>query len=289
MAYESGCCFAPVDRSRRWLSICAVGNLSNKSIGAKNWKRTWLRSATSLRDASVDDFSGNWLSYVSANDRKDAGVAATHLERCLERAQILPLSTRDVIAQEAAVFSAWFRDDASLADRWVAQLRKPALMQRFVKIRLDVALRCARRDYAGAENAWRDGLAFIEKSYLRIFPRAGWSGKQKSWSGKSSVFLLKRRWLISLYLPTRKLSFRRLNNLPSLDGTEPRYHTCINQKQRPPVLAGGLKPRLLRFAGTDEGVRPYSGKTSFRTVGRLRFFRRLLGGSTVCWLRGRPR
>src|SRR5450755_4053970 len=114
------------DRSRRWLSICAVGNLSNKGIAAKNWRRTWLRSATTVRDASVDDFGGNWLTYVSANDRKDAGVAATHLERCLERAQILPRSTRDVIAQEAAVFSAWFRDDASLADRWVAQLEKPA-------------------------------------------------------------------------------------------------------------------------------------------------------------------
>src|SRR5450631_2408058 len=30
------------------------------------------------------------------------------------------------------------------------------------------------------------------------------------------------------------------------------------QKQKPPVFSGGLKPRLLRFAGTDEGVRPYA-------------------------------
>ena len=154
--------FRSRDRGRRWLSICAVGNLSNNGMRAKNWKRTWLRSAASLRDASVDAFTGNWISYISAHDRKEAHLAATHLERCLELAQILPLSTRDVIAQEAAVFVAWFRHDASLADRWVAQLKKPGLMQHFVRIRLAVAICCAHRDYPGAENAWQAGLAFIE-------------------------------------------------------------------------------------------------------------------------------
>jgi hypothetical protein len=152
------------DRSRRWLSICAIGKLSNTGVRPRNWKRTWLRSAASIRDASVDALTGNWLGYISASDCKDAGIAATHLERCLELAHTLPFSTRDMIAQEAAVFTAWFRDDAVLADKWVAQRRKPGLMQRFVQVRLDVALRCAHRDYANAEDAWREGLVFIERA-----------------------------------------------------------------------------------------------------------------------------
>lgn len=152
------------DRSRRWLSIAAIGNASDKGMRAKNWKRTWLQSASSLHDASLDAFAGDWLAYVSANDRKDASVAAGHLERCLELVHMLPLSTRDLVTQEAAFFTAWFRDDAALADQWLTQLKKPRLMQRLVQIRLDVALRCAHRDYDAADLSWREGLTSIESS-----------------------------------------------------------------------------------------------------------------------------
>jgi hypothetical protein len=152
------------DRSRRWLSIAAVGNLHDNGIRAKDWKRTWVQSAASVHDDSLDAFTGDWLAYVSANDRKDAPVAAGHLERCLELVHMLPLSTRDLVAQEAAFFTAWFRDDASLADQWLTQLKKRGLIQRLVQVRLDVALRCAHRDYDAANLSWREGLTFIESS-----------------------------------------------------------------------------------------------------------------------------
>jgi hypothetical protein len=152
------------DRSRRWLTIAAIGSVYGKGIRAKQWRRTWLQAATSMRDTSIDAFSGNWLAYISANDRKDASLAAGHLERCLEFAYRLPLSSRDLVAQEAAVFTAWFRDDASLADKWFAQVKKPGRMQRLVRLRLDLALRCARRDYDAADLAWREGLTFIESA-----------------------------------------------------------------------------------------------------------------------------
>jgi hypothetical protein len=152
------------DRSRRWLSIAALGNLYDNGIRAKDWKPTWLRSASSVPDASLDSFTGNWLVYASANDRKDAPVAAIHLERCLELSHMLPASIRDLVAQEAAFFTAWFRDDAYLADQWVTQLTKPRLMQRSVQLRLDVALRCAHRDYDAADRSWQEGFALMESS-----------------------------------------------------------------------------------------------------------------------------
>jgi hypothetical protein len=77
---------------------------------------------------------------------------------------MLPVSIRDLVAQEAAFFTAWFRDDAYLADQWVTQLTKPRLMQRSVQLRLDVALRCAHRDYDAADRSWQEGFALMESS-----------------------------------------------------------------------------------------------------------------------------
>jgi hypothetical protein len=152
------------DRTRRWLSVAALGNLHDNGIRARDWKRTWVQSAASVHDATLDAFTGDWLAYVSENDRKDAPVAATHLEKCLELIHKLPLSTRDLVAQEAAFFTGWFRDDATLADKWLAQLKKPGRTQRLVRFRLDVALGCAHRDYDAVDLAWREGLTFIENS-----------------------------------------------------------------------------------------------------------------------------
>lgn len=152
------------DLSRRWLSIAAIGNLSTRRVRAKNWKRTWLISAASVHDTSVDAFTGNWATYASANDRRDVPAASASLERCLELVQILPVSIRDIVAQEAAVFSAWFRRDAALANRWLTQLSKPKLMPPIMWIRLNVALSCAHSEYDAAELALREGFKFIETS-----------------------------------------------------------------------------------------------------------------------------
>jgi hypothetical protein len=152
------------DRTRRWLSVAALGNLHDNGVRARDWKRTWVQSAASVHDDSLDAFTGDWLAYVSANDRKDVRIAAGHLERCLKLVYILPLSARDLVAQEAAFFSAWFRDDEPLADKWLAQLKKPGRMQCLVQFRLDVALCCGHRDYDAVDLAWREGLAFIESS-----------------------------------------------------------------------------------------------------------------------------
>lgn len=152
------------DRSRRWLCIAALGNLYDKGVRARDWKGTWLQSAACMHDGSLDAFTGHWLAYMSANDRKNAPVAALHLERCLDLVGMVPLSARDIVAQEAAVFTAWFRGDASLAGQWLTQINKPQRMQRLVRLRLDVALRCAHRAYDAADLSWREGLTYIEEA-----------------------------------------------------------------------------------------------------------------------------
>ena len=151
------------ERTRRWISIIAVGGQKRNGTRAKDWRQTWLRAATSLHDNSTDEFSGNWLAYISASAKEEATLAAAHLERCLQLVHLRRPSIRDLVAQEAAVFTAWFRKDAPLAEKWVSQIKKPKLTQHMLQIRVRLALCCARRDFAGADDIWQQGFAFIEK------------------------------------------------------------------------------------------------------------------------------
>ncbi len=151
------------EKSRRWLSAIAVGSQQRNGVRARHWRETWLKAASSVRDRSVDEFSGVWIAYISANDRKDELSASARLERCLELSPILRPSIRDMIAYEAAVFSAWFRDDVLLADKWASQVKKPKLMGRLLQIRLAAALPCAGHHFDAALDHWREGAIFIDK------------------------------------------------------------------------------------------------------------------------------
>jgi hypothetical protein len=151
------------DGARRWMSSCAVTVQLNNGTRPREWKSTWLRAATSLHDGSADEFLANFLAYTSANDRKVAPEAALHLERCLELASTQWPSTRDLLAQEAAVFTAWFRRDAAVAEKWASQIGKPKLMSRLLQIRLSVALDTAKSDFQRAREELQVGLAFVER------------------------------------------------------------------------------------------------------------------------------
>lgn len=105
----------------------------------------------------------NWLAYAAANDRKDIAVAAVHLERCLDLASLLGPSLRDLMALEAAVFSAWFREDAAAAQKWFRQINRLKALPKIMQFRAEIALGCARRDFPAALSRWQEAYAFIEK------------------------------------------------------------------------------------------------------------------------------
>jgi hypothetical protein len=127
-------------------------------------------------DSSVDELYGNWIAYIAANDRRDPPTTEAHLERCLQLSQKVWPSLRDQIAHECAVYSAWFRNDDALAERWLVQVKKTSHLPPLQKIRADVAMNCARGDFPAALEKWEDGLALIGKA-------SGSEGKQlkESW------------------------------------------------------------------------------------------------------------
>lgn len=155
-------------RSRRWMCITALANQSHRGVRSKHLRKTWLQAAGSVPDASVDDFSGNWIAYISANDRKDASVAALHLERCLAVMNLLGPSTQDLVTLEAAVFTAWFRNDAVTAQKWLEQVRRMKAISPLLRIRADVASTSARMEYDQALAAWQRGVDLV--SALPVSP-----------------------------------------------------------------------------------------------------------------------
>jgi len=149
--------------TRRWITAAALASQQRKGVQAKNWKRTWLKAVCSVRDASIDEISGNMLAYIAASAIKDAPTAAAHLERCLELAPLSQPTARDFVAREAAYFCAWFRGDPTLADRWLAQMKRPKLTNPLLQIRTNIALGCARHNFDEAIGAWHKGADFIER------------------------------------------------------------------------------------------------------------------------------
>jgi len=155
--------YTSLPKARRWLSICAIGKQTTAGVQPRDYRRTWLNSAGAVVDSSVDDFFGNWVAYLAANDRKDTPAAAHHLERCLRLASQLGPSLQDTIGLEAAVFSAWFRNDAQLASKWRARVKKFNAVPQLMKLRFEISMDCARQDYISALSRWKDGFSFIEK------------------------------------------------------------------------------------------------------------------------------
>ena len=165
-------------RARRWISVAAMGEQTQKGVRPKKLKRTWLHAASSVHDGSVDDVAGNWLAYASASDRKDDHAAALHLERCLELMHLLGPSMQNVISLEAAVFTAWSRRNPGIAQKWFDRAKNLKTIPPLQRIRVDVAMLCGREEFDFALTRSQEGAAFIAK--LPVSPtqnrlREGWS------------------------------------------------------------------------------------------------------------------
>jgi hypothetical protein len=149
--------------ARRRVSLLSLGLQQRNGIRSKDWKQTWLRAALLPRDDSREEFGGNWLAYIGANARKDKALAGAYLERCLELSAFMGVETRNLLAQEAAVHCAWFRQEAALAEKWLGQAKKTRSGELLRGIRIRIAMRCVHHDFNSALEAWNDGMKVIEK------------------------------------------------------------------------------------------------------------------------------
>lgn len=163
--------------ARRFISTVALGAQFNRGIRARNWKQTWLTAATYMPDKSSGDFYASWMGYLSASDRKDAAQAAGFLERCLSLTPILTKRFRSTVAQEAFVYSAWFKQDLHLAEKWLAQVEKQHSRAPIAQARIEIALKSARGDFHGAAMACDEAFHLLQQMPAKPYIRA----LQESW------------------------------------------------------------------------------------------------------------
>ena len=163
--------------ARRFISTVALGAQFNQGIRARNWKQTWLSAATYIPDKSAGDFYASWMGYLSASDRKDVAHAAGFLERCLSMTPLLTRRFRSMVAQEAFMYCAWFKQDLSLAEKWLAQVEKQHSLAPIARARIEIALKSARGDFDGAAMACDQALHLLQqmpaKPYIRAL-RGSW-------------------------------------------------------------------------------------------------------------------
>jgi hypothetical protein len=190
-------------KAERWLSNIRCQIALNQGHHPRDWNQSRVAMAAAVSDDSRDAFVARWLAYLWAAERQDITCATKYLEGALE---VLAYSTprmRDHLFLEAAVFQAWFRDNASKALFWVYRIRNRKLT-RLQKLRLDIALLWAE---GRLFDAWEKlGAGYL--AGLRKLPAS--SGRTLAeesaaeWKRQMESRMLTRAWR-SMYSISRQL------------------------------------------------------------------------------------
>jgi hypothetical protein len=126
-------------KAERWLSNIRCQMALNQGRHPRDWDQASVARAAAVADDSRDAYVARWLAYLWAAERQDITCATKYLEGALEVLSYATPKLRDHLFLEAAVFQAWFRDNASKALFWVYRIRNNKLT-RLQKQRLDIAL-----------------------------------------------------------------------------------------------------------------------------------------------------
>ncbi|HEY2236167.1 MAG TPA: hypothetical protein VGK01_22030, partial [Candidatus Angelobacter sp.] len=126
-------------KAERWLSNIRCQMALNQGRHPRDWDQASVARAAAVADDSRDAYVARWLAYLWAAERQDITCATKYLEGALEVLSYSTPKMRDHLFLEAAVFQAWFRDNASKALFWVYRIRNNKLT-RLQKQRLDIAL-----------------------------------------------------------------------------------------------------------------------------------------------------
>jgi hypothetical protein len=106
----------------RWLAILQLQMQLGQGIHPRDWDKATLVRATIANDDSRDAVTGNWLAYLWAFESQDITSATRYLEDALAAPPSSSNWLRDRLFVEAAVFQAWFRDNAAKARSWSAMI-----------------------------------------------------------------------------------------------------------------------------------------------------------------------
>ena len=162
--------------ARRWLAIIEMQMAVRRGKYPASWDESALLAINAITDESRDALIARWLGYVWAGASQDITSATRYLESALEMSHSAAASLSDRLFLEAALFQAWFREDAGKARFWAHKMKThPTSTRPLQQPRLAIALMWAEgklfdsweklQDYLGLIRSLPDspGRSFAER------------------------------------------------------------------------------------------------------------------------------
>jgi hypothetical protein len=149
-------------KAKRLLSILGLKAQINSGKRPRDLTRTWIAKACAISDRSSDALQSFLIAHLSACDREIPEETAYYLERCLQRIGLASPETKKMILTEAAIFQAWFRDDAPKAEVWFERSKAGPALPPLNNIRLHICMNSARKRYADVATDFEKMRVLIE-------------------------------------------------------------------------------------------------------------------------------
>jgi hypothetical protein len=148
--------------SKQMIAAYGLKTLESRMPDPLLFNRRWARVASAPSQISSSTYHADLLAYEGALDSSQV-AAAQYLERCLAGSALLDFDERQKLVLETAVFTAWYRGDASKADTWFTRVAHPEQVRPLVRLRAEVALHCAHRQYDEALRKWEQRFTLIQQ------------------------------------------------------------------------------------------------------------------------------
>ncbi len=148
--------------TKQMIATYAIDMLRKRKIDQIQWNPRWIQAACANTEIQQTTCYADWNAYQTAMDLH-AATAAQHLELCLVGSGLLDLENRDLLILEATVFTAWCRNDADKADVWFRRVVRPEQIQPLFRIRAELALHYAHKQFKEAMGKWEEGFALIQR------------------------------------------------------------------------------------------------------------------------------
>ena len=178
--------------AQRWLGVIEMLVRVRHGENPAAWEEAKVVRLTTVRDETRDAVAARWVAYQWATRRQDITTATRYLEEALEIPHAAAGKLCDRLFFEAALFQAWFRDDAEKARTWAGHMRHASAGQ-LQQPRLRIALMWADGKLFDAWEQLRDYLGHIQE--LPSLPSRDLAEKQAlEWKAQMESRMLTRAW-----------------------------------------------------------------------------------------------
>ena len=155
------------------IAAYALSTVKSRTAFQPDYFSRWFQVAATATNPRADNYYANWLAYEAAEDQNSA---ALFLERCLAGSALMDGDQRDLLALEAAVFTAERRNDPAKADLWSKRIQHAERLHPIWQARLKIALLCAHQEFESAH-------AELSRALLLIRNEPDSTGRQKLETG----------------------------------------------------------------------------------------------------------